>query len=76
MRQILREKTTYADCRATESLCSETKTFSHTIKQLCYQYHKTLDFYNIKGVPLEYCTQPVFCGINAITGKSDMFQQL
>ena len=43
MRQILRQKNccaTYANDRATESWCSTTKTFSHTIKQLLHQYHK------------------------------------
>ena len=53
MRQILRQKkfchATYADGRATESLCSATKTFSHTIKQLLHQYHKLLALCNIKG---------------------------
>ena len=36
-------------CRATESLYSATKNFSHTIKQSLHQYHKILAFCNIKG---------------------------
>ena len=70
MRQILRQKILsrdIADGRATESLCSATKTFSHTIKQLLHQYHKVLAL--CKLVLLEYCTQPIFCGIDAITDK-------
>ena len=50
MRQCMRQKNI---CRATESLCSVTKDFSHTIKL----------------VFLEYCTQPIFCSIDAITDK-------
>ena len=46
MQHILRPKefrrTTYADGRATESLGSATKTFSHTIKQLLHQYHNIM----------------------------------
>ena len=63
-------------CRATESLCSTTKTFSHTIKQLLHQYHKILALCNIKGdlVLLEYCTQPIFCGIDAITDNYDIMK--
>ena len=50
------------------------KPFSHTIKQLLHQYHKILALCNIKRrtrklVLLEYCTQPIFCGIDAITDK-------
>ena len=41
-------RTTHADGRETESLCSATKTFSHTIKQLLYQYNKILTLCNIK----------------------------
>ena len=55
-------RATYDDCRATESLCSATKNFSHTIKQLS------------KLVLLEYCTQPIFCGIDAMTDKYIMMQ--
>ena len=38
---------TYNDCRATESLCSAMKNFSHVIEQLLHQYHKTLALCNI-----------------------------
>ena len=48
---------TYADGRATESLCSATRTFSHTIKQLLHQYHK-------------YWLCPIFCVIDAITDNN------
>ena len=67
MRQILRQikfcRATYANGRATESLCSATKAISHTIKQLLHQYHKILYWLCL----LEYCTQPIFRGIDAIT---------
>ena len=42
-------RATYDDCRATESLRTVTKNFSHTIKQLFHQYHKILALCNIKG---------------------------
>ena len=41
--------TAYADGRAKESLCSTTKTFTDTIKQLLHQYHKILALCNIRG---------------------------
>ena len=42
-------RTTYADGGGTESLCSATKPFSKTIKQLLHQYLKILTLCNIKG---------------------------
>ena len=41
--------TTYADGGITESLCSATKAFRHTIKQLLHQYHKVIAMCNNKG---------------------------
>ena len=52
MRQILRQKLTYDDGRATESLFSATKTFSQKIKQLLPQYNKILALCNIRGFSL------------------------
>ena len=52
MRQILQQNfclTTYADGGTTESLCSVTKAFSHTIKQSLHQY-----LYIIRCLLLKY----------------------
>ena len=51
MQQILQQNfclMLYADCRTTETLCSATEAFSHTIKHLLHQYHNILALYNIK----------------------------
>ena len=69
MQQILRRKV-YADGRAKESLCSVTKTFSHTIKQLLYQNHKIFALCNIEGELAR--TQPIFCGTDAVTVSIDL----
>ena len=73
MRQSLRQKrcrATYTNCSTTESLCITTKNLSHTIKQLFHQYHKIImgfvQFLRRAHKLLEYCTQPIFCGIEAM----------
>ena len=46
---------TYADCPAVESLCGMTKLVNCSMKQfILHQY----------DILLEYCAQPVFCGID------------